>query len=197
MLKHIYILAFGGLFSIATFAQENSTETPDVQLRKFRLDIGLTSIRFVGPTDPLTQGSKSGFGAYLQPSYNLTNAHSVGLKMLLSYHFEDPHLTNWSLMGNYSYALLGKSCQNSIKRKCITGFAGASVGITGGPGEMSNPEQDIYVEQKSLALMPFIGLRYSHIYLEGLYHLAANNKYNTFFGFTFGVMIGGGYQHNR
>src|SRR5689334_10485599 len=91
------------LASTTVFAQTDSTRSKKHEryFRKFSVQFGPTTLRFVGKKDPETDHSKEGYGGHLLPAWNITDNHSVGLKMVWSYHNEQNASDNFSLLANY------------------------------------------------------------------------------------------------
>lgn len=183
------------IFSILSHAQQNHTKKElSHDFKNFRLDFAGTGMRFAGKKEENIQGSKAGFGGFIQPTFRLTDQHYAGLKMLWSYHDEDPKLNHFSILANYMFMYYGKASKTSELRKFITFFAGAGAGITSGPGPNSNSLTHFYPKKTSFALMPYAGLRWGNLFGDVNYHYAAGNKLNSFIGFSIGIMFNGGFR---
>src|SRR5215467_1453420 len=106
-MKAIKSTVFAALLftSTAVLAQADSTH-PKKQERyftKFSVQFGPTQLRFVGKKDPEAENSTKGFGGQLLPAWNITDNHSVGLKMIWSYHNDESFPDYFSLMANYQF----------------------------------------------------------------------------------------------
>lgn len=178
-----------------SFAQQINTQKENSHdFKNFRLDFAGTGMRFAGKKEDNIQGSKAGFGGFIQPTFRITDQHYAGLKMLWSYHDEDPKLNHFSLLANYMFMYYKNAAKASGLRKFITFFTGAGAGITSGPGPTSNSITHFYPTKTSFALMPYAGLRWGNLFGDIAYHYAAGNKLNSFIGFSIGIMFNGGFR---
>lgn len=196
-MHNIYFIASTVLILLTTAASAQDQKTKNQSthdFRKFRFDFAGMGMRFAGKKEANVQGSKIGFGGFIQPAINLTDEHSVGLKVVWSYHDEDPKLNHISVLANYMFIWYDKNTKTERMNQFITFIGGTGVGITSGPGPNSNTTTHYYTTKTSLAIMPFAGIRYGLLFGDINYHIAAGNKINSFLGGSIGIMFNGGFR---
>jgi hypothetical protein len=179
--------------SAAVIAQTDSTHSKKQvrYFRKFSVQFGPTTLRFVGKKDPEVGHSKEGYGGHLLPAWNITDNHSVGLKMVWSYHNEQSASENFSLLANYQFTYFGGANDlPASEEKLVCFYGGLGIGFS----NATAPKDSIATipSNTSFAMMPYIGIRYWHLYADGHFHLAAGNKDDTYFGCSIGLLFGGG-----
>jgi hypothetical protein len=197
IMKAIHLIVFVCLLaSIQTTAQtkdENSKKHERV-FKKFRVDVAGSGLRFTGKKDPGVEHSKTGYGFHLQPAWNITDNHSLGIKLAGSYHDEKNGTDHLSVLLNYTYTYFGRPGDIPDEmNKLFVVYGGVGCGIS--TSEVQNNDSTKNISDKtSFAIMPHLGIRYGRIFCDGHYHLAAGDKQNTYFSISFGVMFGGGFK---
>jgi len=196
---NLTVLASCLFISTAILAQ-NKNDEPGGQERifkKFRVDIAGSGIRFIGEKEAGIKHSKTGYGGYIQPAWNITDNHSLGLKMLWSEHDEQNGTEHFSLLANYMYTYFGgpHDIPDRIE-ELIAFYGGAGIGFTNGPSHKNDSTVKNNSNKTSFAFMPYFGIRYGPLFMDAHYHLAAGNKLNTYFGLSAGLIFGGGLRHD-
>jgi len=181
------------LTSTSGFAQTDSTHSKikERYFRKFSVQFGPTTLRFVGKKDAEVEHSKTGYGGHILPAWNITDNHSLGLKMVWSYYNEQSFSDNFSLLANYQFTYYGSPGDMPATNDRVLGFyAGLGIGFssTAAQKDSASPTPS----KTSMAIMPYLGIRYWHLYIDGHFHLAAGNKDDTYVGCSIGLLFGGG-----
>lgn len=134
-----------------------------------------------------------GYGGCIQPAWNITDNNSVGAKMVWAYHDETNGSGSFSALVNYIYSCYGKPNEiPNTETKLVGFYGGVGIGVCTGPLSNKDSLGISAPSETSFAMMPFVGIRYAHFHLNGDYHFAAGNKHNTWFGFSAGIIFGGG-----
>jgi hypothetical protein len=177
----------------AALAQTDSTYSKKQEryFRKFSVQFGVSSLRFVGKKDPAVEHSKGGYGGHILPAWNITDNHSLGLKMVWSYHNEKNSPDNFSLLANYQFTYFGGPNNLPEKESDVVGlYAGLGIGFTSTIALEDSVSET--PSKTSFAMMPYLGIRYWHFCADGHFHFAAGNKQATYIGFSLGIIFGGG-----
>jgi hypothetical protein len=146
--------------STAVLAQADSTRSKKQErnFKKFSLQFGASNLRFVGKKEPEVEHSKEGYGGHILPAWNITDNHSLGLKMIWSYHDEKNSPEHFSLLANYQFTYFGGPNDLPVKESNVVGlYAGLGIGFTS-----TNALRDSVSEtpsKTSFAMMPYLGIR--------------------------------------
>ena len=194
-MKAIKSTVFIALFftSTAVLAQADSTHSKKQErnFKKFSVQFGASNLRFVGKKEPEVEHSKEGYGGHILPAWNITDNHSLGLKMIWSYHDEKNSPEHFSLLANYQFTYFGGPNDLPVKESNVVGlYAGLGIGFTSTTALKDSVSET--PSKISFAMMPYVGIRYWHFYVDGHFHFAAGNKQATYIGFSVGVIFGGG-----
>ena len=180
----------------AILAQADSTQSKKQEryFKKFSVQLAGSGLRFVGKKESDVEHSKTGYGGHIFSAWNITDNHSVGLKIVFSDHNEPNSPENSSLLANYQFTWLGGHNDMPTREKDVLGlYAGLGIGFSN-----TTIQKDSVKEASSknfFAAMPYVGIRYGHLYADGHFHLAAGNKDATYFGFSVGIIFGGGLRN--
>ena len=134
-MKAIKSTVFIALFftSTAVLAQADNTQSKKQEryFRKFSVQFGPSNLRFVGKKEPEVEHSKEGYGGHILPAWNITDNHSLGLKMVWSYHNEKNSPDNFSLLANYQFTYFGGPKYMPEKVSNAIGlYAGLGIGFS-------------------------------------------------------------------
>jgi hypothetical protein len=197
-MKAIKSTVFAALLftSTAVLAQADSTQSKKQEryFKRYSVQIAGSGLRFIGSKDPDVEHSKTGYGGHILPAWNITDNHSLGFKMVWSYHNEQNISDNFSLLANYQFTYFGGPNDMPIREKDVFGlYAGLGIGFSN-----TTTQKDSVKEATSknlFAMMPYVGIRYDHLYADAHFHLAAGNKDASYFGFSVGIIFGGGLRN--
>ena len=179
--------------STAVFAQTDSTHSKKQEryFRKFSVQTAGSGLRFVGKKEPGVEHSKTGYGGHILSAWNITDNQSLGLKMVWSYHNEKNASDNFSLLANYQFNYFGGPNNMPTRDRDVIGlYSGLGIGLSSTTTQTDSVKAT--TSKNFLAIMPYAGIRYGHLYADGHFHLAAGNKDATYFGFSVGIIFGGG-----
>jgi len=179
--------------STAVFAQTDSTHSKKQErsFRRFSVQIAGSGLRFIGKKEPDVEHSKTGYGGHILTAWNITDNHSLGLKMVWSYHNEKSASDNFSLLANYQFTYFGGRNNMPTRERDVLGlYAGLGIGFSNTTAQKDSVAK--IPSKNFLAMMPYAGIRYGHLYADGHFHLATGNKDATCFGFSVGIIFGGG-----
>jgi len=182
--------------STMVLAQADSTQSKKQEryFKKFSVQLAGSGLRFAGKKESGVEHSKTGYGGHIFSAWNITDNYSVGLKVVFSYYNQQNSPENTSLLANYQFTWFGGPNDMPTREKDVFGlYAGLGIGVSN-----TTTQKDSVKEASSknfFAAMPYIGIRYGHLYADGHFHLAAGNKDATYFGFSVGIILGGGLRN--
>src|SRR4030095_89850 len=167
--------------SVTIHAQTDSTHSKkeDRYFKKFQVEVGGGSSRFIGKKDPEVKHSKEGINLHILPSWNITDNHSVGLKMVGSYHDEEKLPDHFSLLANYQFTYYGGPSDLPVKDENRVGlYAGLGIGFSNTVAQKDSISET--PSKTSFAMMPYLGIRRWHLYADVHYHFEQGNKQGTY-----------------
>jgi hypothetical protein len=176
-------------FASTVVAQTDSTQQKKEErnFRKLWIEFGGGSSRSLERIDP----EHSSWGSHndILSSWNITDNHSVGVKMVWSFPGGEEYPEHFSLMANYQFTHFTGLKKTPVEEKRVFGFYGGT-----GIGFLAIQKDSLSKSpsKTSFAMMPYLGIRYWLFYLNGIFHFAADNKQNSYFGFSAGLFFGGG-----
>jgi len=181
-------------FTGTMVAQTDSTnqKRQERNFRKLWVEVGGGSARFLERQDP--EHSIRGSHNDLLSAWNITDNHSVGIKMVWSFPSEEQYPEHFSLMANYQFTYFTGLKNSPADDRHVFGFyAGTGIGfLTVQKDSISKSPS-----KTSFAMMPYLGVRYWHFYFNGTFHFAEGNKQSSYFGFSAGLFFGGGFIYKH
>jgi hypothetical protein len=185
---HLISLLACLFISTAILAQKDSTKTKEQEriFRRFKVEIGFGNAYYPGKDRPLGMNR-------LSVDWNITDHHSLGIQTLWSAQDGNDSIRNSSTLATYTFNYFPFKSIPRRDRDVLGLFASIGMGVT--TSVVTGQDSFESSSKTSFAVMPGLGIRYSHFDAMFSYHFAPGNKQATYFGFTLGFMFGGGVRN--